>query len=477
MKFWEKIFLCTLVIFEIFFVPSSIYLINSNFKLNLNTEIDSGINEQQRFCSFVESNLFLFKIQKESNSYKTELDKQSIDSMISTYLNNFGKQDIYIEVIDNNNKVIFTNLSMNISDKREELNVQLNKVKYIIRDIDEKNYLFITKKINLDNNYYKISYVKDVSSIYENKKYLLNLLLKLNIFVCIILIIVTIALSKFIVNPINKLIKTTQKIAAGNFSERVKVISDDEIGLLSKNFNDMADVVEDKINELEMVSEDKQRFIDNLAHELRTPLTSIIGYADFLRTTKYDEETFINSLSYIYSEGKRLEKLAFKLMDLIILRKKDFKMKSENVLKLLVEIKDSMQPKLEKKNIHLEILAEDLNLSMDKELMTVMITNFVDNAVKASQIGDKIYLKAYKYDASNIILEVKDSGIGIPEEDISKVMKPFFMVDKSRARASNGVGLGLSLCVEIAKIHNARIDIESKVGEGTAIKVIFYKNF
>ncbi|WP_406541121.1 sensor histidine kinase [Clostridium ljungdahlii] len=116
-----------------------------------------------------------------------------------------------------------------------------------------------------------------------------------------------------------------------------------------------------------------------------------------------------------------------------------------------------------KKNIHLEILAEDLNLSMDKELMTVMITNFVDNAVKASQIGDKIYLKAYKYDASNIILEVKDSGIGIPEEDISKVMKPFFMVDKSRARASNGVGLGLSLCVEIAKVHNARIDIESKV--------------
>ncbi|AZV56928.1 HAMP domain-containing sensor histidine kinase [Clostridium sp. AWRP] len=473
MKFWEKIFLCTLVIFEIFFVPSSIYLINSNFKLNLNTEISSGINEEQRFCSFVQSNLFLFKIQKESNAYKTELDKQSIDSMISTYLNNFGKQDIYIEVIDNNNKVIFTNLSMNISDKREELNVNLNKVKYIIRDIDEKNYLFISKKINLDNNYYKISYVKDVSSVYENKKYLLDLLLKLNIFVCIILIVVTIALSKFIVNPINKLIKTTQKIAAGNFSERVKVISDDEIGLLSKNFNDMADVVENKINELEIVLEDKQRFIDNLAHELRTPLTSIIGYADFLRTTKYDEETFINSLSYIYSEGKRLEKLAFKLMDLIILRKKDFEMKSENVLKLLVEIKDSMQPKLEKKNIHLEISAEDLNLSMDKELMTVMITNFVDNAVKASKIGDKIYLKAYKNSSSNIILEVKDSGIGIPEEDISKVMEPFFMVDKSRARASNGVGLGLCLCVEIAKIHNARIDIESKVREGTTIKVIF----
>lgn len=302
---------------------------------------------------------------------------------------------------------------------------------------------------------------------------MLNLLLKLNIFVCIILVAVTIALSKFIVNPINKLIKTTQKIADGNFSERVKVISDDEIGLLSKNFNDMADVIEDKIGELKMASNDKQRFIDNLAHELRTPLTSIIGYADFLRTTKYDEETFINSLSYIYSEGKRLEKLAFKLMDLIVLRKENFKKKSENTSELLIEIKNSLQPKLEEKNIHLEISAEDLNLLMDKELIMVMITNFIDNAIKASKIGDKIYLKAYKNSSSNIILEVKDSGIGIPEEDISKVMEPFFMVDKSRARANNGVGLGLSLCAEIAKIHNARIDIESKVGEGTAIKVIF----
>lgn len=473
MKFWEKIFLCTLAIFEIFFVSSSIYLINSNFKLNLNTEINSGISEQKRFCSFVESNLFLFKIQKESNSYKTELDKQSIDSMISTYLNNFGKQDIYIEVIDNNNKVIFTNLSMNVSDKRGELNVQLNKVKYIIRDINEKNYLFITQKINLDNNYYKISYVKDVSSIYKNKNYLLKLLLKLNIFVCIILAAVTIALSKFIVNPINKLIKTTQKIAAGNFSERVKVISDDEIGSLSKNFNDMADVIEDKIGELKMASNDKQRFIDNLAHELRTPLTSIIGYADFLRTTKYDEETFINSLSYIYSEGKRLEKLSFKLMDLIVLRKENFLKKSENTSEFLIEIKNSLQPKLEEKNIYLEISAEDLNLLMDKELIMIMITNFIDNAIKASKIGDKIYLTAYKNSSSNIILEVKDSGIGIPEEDISKVMEPFFMVDKSRARANNGVGLGLSLCAEIAKIHDARIDIESKVGEGTIIKVIF----
>ncbi len=112
----------------------------------------------------------------------------------------------------------------------------------------------------------------------------------------------------------------------------------------------MANVIEDKINQLQKLSEDKQRFIDNLAHELRTPLTSIIGYSDFLRTSKYDEETFLSSLTYIYEEGKRLEQLAFKLMDLILLRKENFKMKNENIKKLLLQIKN------------------------------FLITNFVDNA-------------------------------------------------------------------------------------------------
>lgn len=235
----------------------------------------------------------------------------------------------------------------------------------------------------------------------------------------------------------------------------------------------MASAIEDKINQLEKISADKQRFIDNLAHELRTPLTSIIGYADFLRTARYDEETLISSLSYIYEEGKRLEKLAFKLMDLIILGKEDFKMNEENIKELLIEIRNSLVPKLEEKNIRLEISAEDFSFLMDKDLIKILIVNLVDNSIKASTRGDKVWISVFKDVESKIIMEVKDLGIGIPEEDISKVFEPFFMVDKSRSRVNSGVGLGLSLCAEIAEIHNAKIEIESKLGEGTCIKIIF----
>jgi signal transduction histidine kinase len=440
--------------------------------------IDSSVSEEVRFCSSIESNLFLLRIQKASNFLDNKVDKKSIDSMISTYLNNLEEQNIYIEVIDEKDKIIFSNLKINVLSKRNELNVSENKVNYIIRDINGASYLFITKELNLDNNYYKISYVKDISNIYSNRKYMFDLLLRLNIIIAIILALVTIVISKFLVNPINRLIKSTQIIAGGNFSERVIKISDDEIGILSNKFNDMAAVVEDKINELEKISADKQRFIDNLSHELRTPLTSIIGYADFLRTTRYEEETFLNSLGYIYDEGKRLEKLAFKLMDLIILRKEDFKLQEENIDRILVDIKNSLTHKLEEKNIQLEISTEKVTFLMDKDLLKILIINIVDNSIKASKNGDKICLRVYKAMEGKIVIEVKDFGIGIPKEDLSKVFEPFFMVDKSRAKENSraGVGLGLSLCAEIAKIHEAKIEIESNQGEGTIIRVIFNRS-
>lgn len=477
MKFWQRIFLCTLIIFEIFFVPASIYLINSSFELNLNMEIRSGISEQDRFANSLESNLYLLKVQKSSNPDAEGVDKQNIDSMISTYLDNLREQDVYLDVIDGNNKVIFSHFKNNkiTLTHREELNIPTDKVNYIIRDLGEKTYLFIVKNIYLENNHYKVSYVKDISSVYENRKDLLSLLIKLNALISAILVIVTIIMSKFIVKPINKLIKSTRIIAAGNFSERVKVKSNDEIGLLAENFNLMAVDVEDKVNQLKKTSEDKQRFIDNLVHELRTPLTSIIGYADYLRTNKYDEETYINSLSFIYEEGKRLEKLTFKLMDLIVLRKEDFELKKGKLEELFMEIKNSFIPKLNIKSIDLEISTEHLSVLMDKDLMKILLANLIDNAIKASKNNDKILLRSYRDTESKIILEVKDTGIGIPDDDITKVFEPFFMSDKSRSRANGGgLGLGLTLCKEIAKIHDAEIRMESKLGEGTMIQLVFH---
>lgn len=467
MKLWEKIFISTLIVFEVFFICSSIFLINRNFKLNLKNEINSAIREQNRLCISLAADIYLAKIHESPNSVQEAFSKEQTDSIINTYISYFKEGKVFINVKDNNGNKIVNNFKQSI----DEINIQLNKTVYVIKDIDNKPYLFIDKKVNLNNDIYKISYIKEVTDIYENQKFMFNLLTKINIFLCITLAVLMIVISKIITNPVNRLIESTQKISAGNFSERLEIDTDDEIGYLARNFNNMADVIEDKIRALENVSEDKQRFIDNMTHELRTPLTSIIGYADFLRNNECDEETKVQSLNYIYNEGRRIEILSSKLMDLIILKKEDLNMKDVNVRELLYEINNLFTPKLRDKNISLKIDSEDFYMLMDRQLMIIMIGNFIDNSIKASKSGDKIYLSAYIYE-KNPVIKVSDMGVGISKDDMGKIFEPFYMVDKSRNRHNNGAGLGLALCLKIAEIHNIKIQVKSKINRGTTIKII-----
>lgn len=470
MKLWEKIFICTLVVFEAFFVPSTMYLINRSFKLNLQSEIDSGISEQNRFCDSIKLDvMFINKIQK--NYSESDIDKNTINSSIVSYMSYTSNKKTYFQIWDSSSKKIYDDFKMDSIKNRGQWNISENEASYEINKIKNKSYLYVNKKINIYDNYYKISYIKEISWVYENYRYLCNILIRLNIFVCITLIIVMIILSKIIINPVNKLIKSTQEIADGNFNERVSIKSKDEIGILAKNFNYMTGMIEDNINELKESAEDKQRFIDDLSHELRSPLTSIIGYTDYLITNKdFDEETF-RALNYVYKEGKRLEKMSSKLMNLIVLRKEKPKMKNENIKEVLEEIKASMMPRLKDKNMKLIISSEEFNILMDRELVIILIKNFIDNAIKACKAGGEIRINTYN--TENKIIKIKDNGVGIPKEDIRKIFEPFYMVDKSRDRRNNGVGLGLSICAKIAEIHNAKIEIESKVGEGTVITIKF----
>lgn len=470
MKLWEKIFICTLVVFEVFFVPSTVYLINRSFKLNLKSEIDSGISEQNRFCDSIKLNALL--MDKMQNHYATnDINKDVITSSIVSYVNYIDNKNMHFQIWDKSGKKIYDDFKMNTNKIKSEVNIDEGKVGYEIIKIKDKNYLYVNKKISIYSDYYKIAYIKEISWVYENYRYLYGILIKLNIFVCITLIIVMVALSKIIINPVNKLIKSIQKISDGNFNERVNIKSKDEIGILAKNFNYMTGIIEDNINELKESAEDKQRFIDDLSHELRSPLTSIIGYTDYLITNKdFDEETF-RSLNYVYKEGKRLEKMSSKLMNLIVVRKEKPRMKNENIGEVLQEIKASMVPRLKDKNMKLIISSEEFSILMDRELIIILIKNFIDNAIKACKAGGEIRINTYN--TEDKVIEIKDNGIGIPKEDIKKIFEPFYMVDKSRDRRNNGVGLGLSICAKIAEIHNAKIEVESKVGEGTTIRIKF----
>lgn len=479
MNLWHKVFLCTFILFEILFNASSFYLIEHNFNQNLKNEVERGLSEQQLIqaqlqtdWAYVSSlNLQLDMTSNSQNFLKNNTQK---------YTRYFDGSQVFIEILDDQENRVFSNFSVEFNENKAELDgLSPGERQYLIRDIGSQSYLFIGANMLLDNATYKLSYIRDISAVYNEKASQIGLFYKMNIAITVILAFGLYALIWFLTRSIRSLNKSAQTIAGGDYSQRVTVLSKDEIGVLAQSFNQMAEAVENNIDALEQTAKNRQDFINFLTHELKTPLTSIIGYADFLRTAKYNETVFFKSLNYIYSEGKRLESLSFKLMDLVLVGSKTPDMCYEDVVAVCADIKQAIKPQLEKAGVRLYIKVAPQMLLIERDLFMLLCTNLLDNAIKASQPGGCIYLSGYI--AKDITtdtpytLEIRDEGIGIAKADLPKIFEPFVVVDKARSKASHGAGLGLAICAEIVKLHEAQIDITSQLGKGTTVKIAFPK--
>ncbi|MFD3156941.1 sensor histidine kinase [Haloimpatiens sp. FM7330] len=470
MKFWKKIYLLSFTLFILIFNCAGIVLIENIHNKMLKIEVDRCLSEHLNIYSSVNLSIPIYDTLKRY-SRNIKYDDEILINVINNYYKKNENKNVYMEILDLNNSKIFSNIDFELPENREEINLnKLNQRQYLIRDINNKSYIFISNLMKINNKSYKFTYIRDISDVYKERKTQYLFFLKLDIAASLAFALFMYFVSQYITNPIKKLIGATKRITEGNFSEKVKITSKDEVGILADNFNKMSDVVEQKIKELELNNYEKQRFIDNLTHELKTPLTSIIGYADLLRSTRYDEKIYIEGLDYIYKEGKRLEELSFKLMDLVFIKKEELDMRLGSMKKIIYEVKGLLFPKLKQKNINLILKGEDFQILMERDLMKILIANFVDNAIKASNENSEIYIYINK---EKFEVRIKDYGIGISKEHINKIFEPFYMIDKARTRSNNGAGLGLSICKKIIDIHNGKIEVESEVNKGTLIKLIF----
>lgn len=241
--------------------------------------------------------------------------------------------------------------------------------------------------------------------------------------------------------------------------------------MLTDDFNRMADAIEQNIEELENAAKRQEDFSASFAHELKTPLTSIIGYADMLRTYELDAADRRTASEYIFREGKRLEALSLKLLDLIVYAKEDFLLTWTQARPFIKETANTLRPTLSKYKTTLYIDIDDTKLYIEPTLMTTMLYNLVDNACKASKPGGKILLSV-KEKEQGVLVTVSDEGRGIPQEQINRITEPFYMVDKSRSRKQNGAGLGLSIVKRIAGVHQTQLQIESEEGKGTTVSFL-----
>ena len=262
-------------------------------------------------------------------------------------------------------------------------------------------------------------------------------------------------------------------VANGNYEIKVPSEGKTELAQVGKSFNLMTGKVREQIEKLSSVNQAQRQLLGSLAHELKTPMTAIIGYADTLLTVRLSPKRQEIALDYIRNECRRLSRLSVKMLELTGLYETgeaEFVPVEVQMNQFLEDVKKLVTYRLQEKKICLEIHCnpEELRKTFDPDLMMSAVTNFIDNAVKASDENSKIVLEATQNH-----LSVQDYGKGIPEEDLKRVTEAFYMVDKSRSRVKGSVGLGLALCQKIADIHGFQLEITSHLGKGTIVSVLW----
>ncbi|MHB8077501.1 sensor histidine kinase [Desulfosporosinus fructosivorans] len=464
MKFWQKTFLGILVVF-IFAINICLYLTsNYSFSLNMKSETDRSLGEYQ----FITNGIYatMDSIYYREHAQPTP---SSIQSLMRSYADYYKQQNVFFELKQSNQR-LFTNIP---SRAKFDSSGGLTKNTYTIKVLnsDGVHFLYIVGSLGGQYNDYTLTYVRNLSELYNNHSQLTRYLISISALVEIILTLVLLLLLKRLTLPIRIMQKATHKIAGGVYDERIYIPGKDEFHELAENFNQMTSSIQEKINELDKNAQDKQRLIDNLAHELRTPLTAIRGYAEYLQSAKTTEPNRIKAADYIISEIDRMKNLAFKLLDLALVRNSKLDLQELIPWELLNQVKVASESKLKEKNQTLTIDSTLTKLRGDSILLQSLLLNLIDNAAKASAEDSTIRLLAY-FD-SFPILEVRDSGCGMDAEQASLVCEPFYRVDQARSRSSGGVGLGLSLCREIAQLHGGELRISSCPGKGTTVQIVF----
>jgi anti-sigma regulatory factor (Ser/Thr protein kinase) len=206
-------------------------------------------------------------------------------------------------------------------------------------------------------------------------------------------------------------------------------------------------------------------------HELKTPMTAVIGYADTLRSMQCEPEQQQRAANYIFSEARRVEALSEKLLQLLGLREQAPALEPLELERVFARARAALGPSVAPVEPVFQP-APGVRVRGDADLLVDLLYNLVQNAARARPKDGRVSIGWHTAaEGQGVDVTVRDTGCGIPAAALARVTEPFYMVDKSRARAGGGSGMGLALCEKIAALHGGRLQIESVEGEGTAVTV------
>ncbi len=339
---------------------------------------------------------------------------------------------------------------------------------------EDGHYIRINGSLYANGRMVNLSIVSEISGIYETRAAQQTTYRRIFVVLFAVCGLISWCIAFWLTRPLSKMSSVSRRIARGDFSARIGISSNDEVGRLASDFSYMAERLDESMTAMKSELERQERFVGSFAHELKTPMTSIIGYADLIRTQALDEAETMEAANYIFSEGKRLESLSLKLLDILVVKNKGPELSQVNVDSLISSVAAHLRPIYRGMGVRLQHRCEPGTWKMDADLIKSLVVNLLDNARKAMENGGNIYIVS-DWPDGNCRIRILDNGRGMPEDVIAHITEAFYREDKSRSRAQGGVGLGLTLCREIADVHNGTISFDSRIGNGTCVTVLFRK--
>ena len=300
---------------------------------------------------------------------------------------------------------------------------------------------------------------KDSKSIYSLVFNMAGLIVIVGVLVFILCTILAHRLTGRLVEPIEKL------------ADNIVMLDDSDIYEEIQPF--VAMIKQQHIDILKH-SQMRQEFTANVSHELKTPLTAISGYAELIASGMTSGEDTIHFATEIHKSAERLQYLINDIIKLSELDSDETKIEFEtlNLHEMALNCQAMMEIQAEKNEVTVEVEGYNVEIQGNKSLIEELMYNLCSNAIRYNKKGGKVTLITDREDGRPVFT-VKDTGIGIPKESQKRVFERFYRVDKSRSKSTGGTGLGLAIVKHIVAQHEAQISLESEVGVGTTIKVIF----
>lgn len=480
MKFSQKIFLISFILIIIVINIIGIVMINYTYKLNIEKEIEKSISQTNNIMheltvyssydlSTVANNYLKNGInvdvyingQRSYTNFKSE-DSQIAEGLLTS--EDKSKDEGLTTEIDNiENGILYTDEDKITAEKKSANIVENSSYteymdSYIIND-----KLFM--KLKRDN--YIVITLSSISEANNMKQEQTNFFIELSVISSFIIALFLSITVNFLTRKIKKLDKAVNKVKQGNYNIKLKRLGNDEIGNFGNSFNEMTIAIQDNINKIQEVSENRRQFIGDLTHEIRTPLTSIIGYSSLINNDKVTDNNTIKQYSArIYEEGKYIQQMSERLTEMLLIENGSIKKELINIseeMKIIIEELENLYYNAIF-NIQIE---ENVYKEVDKILLKSLIYNLVKNAIGAYDTTPRIDIYLSKYEITII-----DYGRGIPEDKIEKIKEPFYTLTKDRNRKISGMGLGLTLCFKIVNIHNWKLNIKSEIEKGTKVTIL-----